>query len=219
MSAPLPPVVVVHGFLSTRATNLPVHLALRRRGFSTLDVDIPGLNTQDPRLSSEAVGEAVDRALAGRSGQAHLVGVSLGGLIALTHLRATGGPRIHRCVSMGAPLQGTRMGRLAEPFRRLVGHRRSTTTLGLMAADSELIRWLNDEPVPDTEVYTLYHPDDPMVPHPGATLPWATNVQAPVGRFPTAHHQLILAPANLRLLADLLERGRDAVPKDPRRGR
>ncbi len=213
MSA-LPPVVVVHGFLATKATNLPVHWTLWRRGFRTVDVELPGLNTQDPRVSADAVAAAVDRVLSTEgetADRAHLVGVSLGGLIGLAYLRDRGGARIHRFVSMGSPLQGTDLAWLAHASRPVLGRLQASRTLASMGPDTDLIRWLNAEPVAGTEVYTMFHPDDPMVPHPSALLPWATQVQAPVGRYPTAHHEMLLHPTNRALLADILQQGPEAL--------
>jgi len=96
---------------------------------------------------------------------------------------------------------------IARSLAPLLGRWRAHETLGRMAPGSDLIDWLGASPVNDAEVYTLYHPADPMVPAEGATLPWATNVQAPVGTGLAAHHQLLLSPANLNVLADLLDRG------------
>lgn len=210
---PRPPVVVVHGLFSTAVTNLPVHRTLRERGFETFDVPIPGLNTQDPHASARDVHATVERVLGAGSARAHLVGVSLGGVIGLAYLQAFGGSRIHRFVGIGAPFQGTRMGRLGPALARVAGFLDAPHTLGLLAVDSAFVHDMNARPVDGTEVYAVWHPADPMVPPPGATLPWATNVRAPVGRFPTAHHQLLLDARNRRLVADLLDHGASAVPR------
>lgn len=212
MPSSLPPVVVIHGFLSTRHTNLPVHLTLWKRGYRTVDVTLPGLNTQDPRMAAPAVHDAVLAALDGSGGEAHLIGVSLGGLIGLAYLRAYGARHVQRFVALGAPFQGTRAGQLGEALEPWLGSWRATRTLGLMAVDSELVSWLNAEPVEDVEVYAMYAEHDPVVPHPHATLPWAHNVRSRVDRWPLGHHQMILAPRNLSLMADLIERGEAAIP-------
>lgn len=213
MSAPRPPVVVIHGFLSPALTNLPVHLALRRRGFDTCDTAIPGLNTQDPRLSSVHVHDAVQRAQE-RTGSAtaHLVGVSLGGVIGLSYLHTYGADHVSRFVSLGAPFQGTRLSRLARPLAWVPGYRRAARTIGLLAVDGELVRWLNAEPAVATEIYAIYADADPMVPPPGATLPYGHNVRAAVGQPLLAHHQLVLHPRNLALLGDLLQHGEAGLP-------
>ncbi len=194
------PTVVVHGLLTHSATNLPVHAILRRRGQTSFDVPIPGLNTQDIAASSEVVKERVIEILR-RTGAPHvnLVGVSLGGVIAVHFVRVLAGHAyVRRTVALGSPFGGVRLaglvGRL--PLRLHAAEQ--------IAPGSALIRAIHDAADAPADIVSIWAEGDAVVPREAAHLPGARNVRAPIGTYPIAHYQLVVDPRNLAFMADEL---------------
>ncbi len=205
-----PVAVVIHGFFTQSNTNLPVHLALRRRKYKTYDVEIPGMNIQDPRESARCVRDTINR-IHEETGARNIgmVGVSLGGLIGLSYLREFESDEIvNRFVSLGSPFQGTRFGqgakRIISRLPAVPGE--AVETIEKMANDSDLIEFLNAEPVTKARVASVYAKGDPIVTPREARLPWAENLRAPVGNFPLGHYQLVIDPRNLGFVAKTLTR-------------
>ena len=113
------PILLVHGMVDNRAIFAVLSRRLRRRGFQrvlTLNYspttnDIPAAAR---RLSAEIEG------LVARTGydRIHLVGHSLGGLIARYYAQRLGGDsRVHTLVTLGAPHAGTLTARLLPAMR------------------------------------------------------------------------------------------------------
>lgn len=195
------PTLVIHGFLAPAVTNLPIHAMLRRRGVRTFDVPIPGLNTQDIALSSQAVGRKAREVLetTGAS-QVNLVGVSMGGLIAVHFVRC-GDHRglVRRVVTLGSPLSGTEVVSKAGKVSALVG-----PAAGQMAPGSEIVRAIADSTERDTEIVSIWTLGDTVVSAVSADLLGVKLARAPVGVFPMGHYQLVVDPRNLGFMADQL---------------
>ena len=110
------PILMVHGIIDNHSIFALLQRALRRRGFGTVSSYDYGLLTQDIPTAAGLLGEAIEK-LAANSGyeRVHVVGHSLGGLIARYYVQRMGGDsRVHTLVTLGTPHAGTE---LARPFR------------------------------------------------------------------------------------------------------
>jgi triacylglycerol lipase len=118
------PILLVHGIADNHSVFHVLTRALRRRGFTDLSTFDYGLRTTDLRRAAADLAQAVE-ALAHRSGydRIHVVGHSLGGLIARYYVQRLGGTdRVQTLVTLGTPHQGTvlaRAGRLVPLIRQL----------------------------------------------------------------------------------------------------
>ena len=85
--------------------------ALRRRGFQTLATYDYGLLTQNIPRAALRLGEAIEQ-LSAATGyeRIHVIGHSLGGLIARYFVQRLGGDsQVHTLVTLGTPHQGTQL--------------------------------------------------------------------------------------------------------------
>jgi pimeloyl-ACP methyl ester carboxylesterase len=134
------PILLVHGIVDNHSIFTLLDRALRRRGFSDLSSFDYGLFTSDVRRAAVDLAAAVE-ALVTSSGyeRVHVIGHSLGGLIARYYVQRMGGDaRVSTLVTLGTPHHGTRLakaGGLLPLVRQL-------------KPDSELILELA-EPAPD----------------------------------------------------------------------
>ena len=114
------PVLLVHGIVDNRS--IFVHLArvLRRRGHGTVQaVNYSPMTalTGDIRAAARDLGEHVER-LCAASGvdRVHVIGHSLGGLIARYYVQRLGGDaRVDTLVTLGTPHQGSQIAHLLPP--------------------------------------------------------------------------------------------------------
>lgn len=195
------PIVIVHGFLATPMTNLPLSARLRREGCRTFHVDLPGLNTQDMRISSEMVAERVEDVMR-RTGaqQVRMLGVSMGGLIALHYVRRGGGHRtVRRLVTLASPHRGTDTAKLGQMLTGAF-----SPAARQMHPGSDFIRELNTPPYPEADIVSFACVGDPMVPASAARLDDAKNVIAPHGVWPFGHYAILLDRRNYVLIRDAL---------------
>jgi triacylglycerol lipase len=111
------PVLLVHGIVDNRS--IFVHLArvLRRRGHGTVQaVNYSPMTafTGDIRAAARDLGEHVERLCAAAGvDRVHVIGHSLGGLIARYYVQRLGGDeRVDTLVTLGSPHQGSQIARL-----------------------------------------------------------------------------------------------------------
>ena len=112
------PILLVHGIIDNHSIFALLQHALRRRGFATVSSYDYGLLTRDIPAAARLLGGAVEK-LAANSGyeRIHVVGHSLGGLIARYYVQRLGGhDRVHTLVTLGTPHSGTEV---ARPLRML----------------------------------------------------------------------------------------------------
>lgn len=195
------PVILVHGYYATRATNAPIERFLKGKGFRVFDVNLPGLNWQDMRKSSLVVARRVEEVKRETGAdQIVLVGISMGGLIALHYVRKRGGAaHVRRCISLGSPLNGTPLaplGQLISGFQAEAGRQ--------IAANSDFIQELHAGPHEPCEIVSIGAVGDPMVPERSFSIPGATNVLSPHGVWPAGHYSLVLDRRNMQLLLEHL---------------
>jgi pimeloyl-ACP methyl ester carboxylesterase len=103
------PIILLHGYFHNRSGFLVMRRAFRRHGFRhvhTMNYNVIGHDVEE--LAAQLSGY-VERVL-NRTGatRVHLVGHSLGGLVARTYVQEYGGDsRVHTCITLGTPHNGT----------------------------------------------------------------------------------------------------------------
>jgi len=115
------PILLVHGIIDNHAIFTVMERALRRRGFQRLSTYDYGLLTHNIPQAAARLGEAVEE-LSVTTGyeRIHVIGHSLGGLIARYYVQRMGGDRhVHTLVTLGTPHQGTQLA-FAAPLLPLV---------------------------------------------------------------------------------------------------
>ncbi|MDX6238810.1 MAG: triacylglycerol lipase [Kribbellaceae bacterium] len=108
------PIMLAHGIVDNHTVFALMRRQLLRRGFSRIRTFSYSPLTSDVRSTAERMGEEIE-ALCKESGfeRIHVVGHSLGGLIARYYVQRLGGDeRVHTCVTLGTPHQGTMAARL-----------------------------------------------------------------------------------------------------------
>ncbi len=103
------PILLVHGFIDNRSIFSLLRRGLSRRGFGSIFAMNWSTLTGDLRRAALQLGEEVE-AIVAETGyeRIHIVGHSLGGLIARYYVTRLGGDdRVHTLVTMGTPHAGT----------------------------------------------------------------------------------------------------------------
>ncbi|GAB3433375.1 alpha/beta fold hydrolase [Phycicoccus ginsengisoli] len=103
------PILLVHGMVDNRSIFTLLRLGLRRRGFGRVTSMNYSPFTTDVRTAAAQLAEEVE-ALVAETGyeRIHVVGHSMGGLIARYYVTRLGGDeRVHTLVTLGTPHQGT----------------------------------------------------------------------------------------------------------------
>jgi pimeloyl-ACP methyl ester carboxylesterase len=108
------PILLVHGMVDNRSVFTLLRRGLRRRGFGRVHTLNYSLLTSDIRRAARDLADEVE-ALADETGyeRIHVVGHSMGGLIARYYVQRLGGDeRVHTLVTLGTPHSGTLPARL-----------------------------------------------------------------------------------------------------------
>jgi triacylglycerol lipase len=145
------PILLVHGIVDNHSIFALLQRALRRRGFATISSWDYGLLTRDIPAAARLLGESIEK-LAANSGyeRIHVIGHSLGGLIARYYVQRLGGDtRVHTLVTLGTPHSGTEA---ARPWRTL-------PLLSQLTPGSPVLRELA-EPAPDCRTRFLVFASD-----------------------------------------------------------
>ena len=149
------PVLLVHGFVDNRSIFAVMRRSLRRRGFAAVCSWNYSPLLTDVARAAEDLGRHIER-LCEQTGheRIHVVGHSLGGLIARYHLQKQGGDRrIETLVTLGTPHQGS-----------LWAHVLPTPLVRQLRPGSTVLRSL-EEPAPGcrTPVTAVYSDLDQVV--------------------------------------------------------
>jgi pimeloyl-ACP methyl ester carboxylesterase len=133
------PILLVHGMVDNRSIFTFLRRALRRCGFGRVSTLNYSVFTSDVRTAARELGERVE-ALCAETGydRVHVVGHSMGGVIARYYVQRLGGDeRVHTVVTMGSPHGGTEAARLLP-----------TRLARQLRPDSDVVAELR-EPAPD----------------------------------------------------------------------
>lgn len=128
------PIVLVHGYFHNRSAFVMMRRSLRRMGYHYVETMSYNVIGHSPDELAQALGRQIDRVLdATGASQVHLVGHSLGGLMARLYVQQYGGEDlVHTCITLGTPHRGT--------YTALIGRGRAAKAL---RPGSELIRRLD----------------------------------------------------------------------------
>ena len=110
------PILLVHGMADNRSIFTLLRIGLRRRGFGRVATMNYSILTGDIRVAAVRLAEEVDRIVAETGYERiHVVGHSMGGLIARYYVTRLGGDKhVHTLVTLGTPHQGTYNAYVAE---------------------------------------------------------------------------------------------------------
>ena len=210
------PVLLVPGYGGGTESLRPLADVLRAAGRDATVVGLPGNGTGDLNASADALGVAVDAALA-RTGEqsVDVVGYSAGGLVARLWV-ADGHPDVvRRVVTLGSPHHGTSLADLAgdvAPGQCPLGCQQ-------MASDSDLLAGLNgrdETPEGPTWVSIWTTQDETVTPPDSARLDGALNltVQSVCADARVGHQDLPSVPLVQQMVVAELASG-DPVALGP----
>jgi pimeloyl-ACP methyl ester carboxylesterase len=163
------PVILLHGLFQNRSCLIPLRWRLRAAGYDRIiSVNTPPWRKVEDLLDTVAATIAAVRRTSD-SDKVHLVGHSMGGILAHGYLRLRGGaPQVAACITLGTPYHGSKLA----PFAI------SRLGRGLLPG-SPLLARLNAEPLPDgvhfTSIYSRH--DNIIVPMDSARLHGADNLE------------------------------------------
>ncbi|MEO3936160.1 alpha/beta fold hydrolase [Dermatophilaceae bacterium Soc4.6] len=103
------PILLVHGIIDNQSVFTLLRRGLRHRGFDQVSTMNYSILTGDVRVAAARLAEQVE-AIVARTGyeRIHVVGHSMGGLIARYYVTRLGGDqRVHTLVTLGSPHAGT----------------------------------------------------------------------------------------------------------------
>ncbi len=206
------PILLVHGIVDNHSIFTRLDHTLRRRGFAAVAAHDYGPLTADVPAAATELGATV-RALAAATGhdRVHVVGHSLGGLIARWFVQRQGGDDVvDTLVTLGTPHGGTELARLA-PLVPLLPLARQ------LSPRSPVVRALA-EPAPGCRTRFVAYASDIdhlVLPHRNARLEHpdlrATNVAVHGVGHLSMPHQRAIAYEIADLLADSTDEAGTAV--------
>ena len=191
------PIIFLHGLFHIRAAWFWFKFRLRRHGLTDLyTINLPAW--KDVQTLTERLAMLVDELRQQRGiEKVHLVGHSMGGIIARNYLQIRGGAeKIDRCVLLGTPNAGSKMAAFV------------VTELGKnLIPGSPFLTNLNMQPYPDrvqlTNIYSRH--DNLVIPYELSILEDQVNIELSV----VGHSALLFHPKAFRSLLCALTEDHD----------
>lgn len=187
------PVLLLHGLFQRRSCWWWVRIVLKRAGVRDLHaVNLP--LWRDVETAVQTVTRTIEELCIVRGVEkVHLVGHSMGGLVALRYaLSPSGAGRVASCTLIGSPIRGSLLAPLAiSPLGRA------------LVPSSAFLRDLEATPLPrDIAFHALYSRHDNLViPYDSGRLAGARNIEL----SGMGHTGLLYHPKSLRRLAEILK--------------
>ena len=197
------PVVIVSGLGAPRLAAVVYGRALRAHGFSTFAAPQRLLGYGCVRVAARLVSEEVARVREKTGAErVHVVGMSLGGLIGLYYVKCMDrGAHVDRFVSLGGPLNGSALARLAAI---LPGDHAVTQAI----PDNEFLREIHAAAPPKgVRMFSIGTRGDFLAPRASFEATGLEVVESPHGVFPVGHWMLFTHPKNHALVARCLADG------------
>ena len=193
------PVVIVHGYLAPKWFMLPLRERLRTMGYDAHLVDLSPLAMRDVRVLARQLAGNVDR-IRGATGaeKVTLLGMSLGGFVALQYVQDGGAPFVRRIVTLGAPFHGTWFALLGVP---LFGAWSAPVWQSMPNSDFLAGLRAGGCPVPLT---TVSIPGDVVAPPERCRVDGADNVVLEPTWYPAAHQWLGLSRTVAERVSEVL---------------
>jgi pimeloyl-ACP methyl ester carboxylesterase len=191
------PIILLHGYFHNRSAFLVMRRSLRRAGFRTVDTMNYNVIGNDIGELAAQLARRVDhvREQTGAT-QVHLIGHSLGGLVARYYIQKLGGnAHVHTCVTLGTPHKGS--------YAAFVGRGRAARQL---RPNSPLFRVLARAPKPDDVRFVCFYSnlDGMVLPPSNAKL---TDPRLNVRNIlvkDLGHLSLLISRPLIRSIAELL---------------
>jgi len=162
------PILLLHGLFINRAGWFWFKWALRRRGFRNL-VTINLSSFHNEEALTEQVAKRVDELRHSLNVErVHLVGHSMGGVIARNYLQLRGGEnKVDRCIFLGTPHAGSKL----SPFA-------ISPLSNVLVPNSDFLTRLATAPPPQqAKLFNIYSSKDNMVvPASSSHLEWLENI-------------------------------------------
>lgn len=193
---------------------LPLSMRLQRAGFRTTFAGYKWIN-MSLEQGTERVARQVERVVRRHGGPVHLVGHSLGGIIALHLKRARPDLPIHRIVQFGSPNLGSSVAEALKDntlvtwfFGPILGQLAEDLTLS-DKRDPDVAAIAGDEfPVEVTKVFGVTEPNDGLV-----TVASAWGREAGLRlTAPTFHTGLPLSRSVAKATVSFLKTGKAEIP-------
>lgn len=197
------PVILVHGFLASPNLLRPMKHRLEKRGHTVYLANLSPLCIQDIRRLARELSETVERVCFVEDVDCvDMVGVSLGGLIALYYQQAIAEqPRLRRLVAVGTPFLGTDFPR---PFLPLLG--RLSQGVWQVLPDAQLLAEMREQGIPaGTVVTSIAMEGDTVSPPDACRLPGASCIVLPGRKTPINHQLLVASSATFEGVAAALQ--------------
>jgi pimeloyl-ACP methyl ester carboxylesterase len=208
------PVLLLHGFFTTRRTFDVLERRLRRAGYGVFTLDLGGLgrtlNTRGIDDLADLVRAKIERLYARNPelGPLTVVGHSKGGLIAAYYVKKLGGWRRTRAViALGTPFRGTEVAWLGLPLGFFA------RSLWQLVPGSPFLRRLQSGPWPaQVRLTSIWSKEDGSAPYPSAVidthgLPHLANVEVRGG-----HHAFLTRRSIFEAIVRALRAGEAEAP-------
>ena len=191
--------IIVHGYLCPRDFMRPLQWRISRLGLHVHLSDLLPLCIQEIERLAERLRITVEKVLAHEDAtRCQMVGVSQGGMVAMTYLQRLGGAdSVARLVTVGTPWQGSEMARFARPLSIVL------PSIRQLGPDSPLLATLREKGVPEgVDLHSIALESDFISPPKQCSFPGAECVSVRSTGFSGGHQGLVL---NRRIFAEVSE--------------
>ena len=186
------PILLLHGLFVNRSCWFWFKRQLRQQGFKNI-VTMNLSNGHSEETLAELVSKQVDELrLQLGVNKVHLIGHSMGGMIARNYVQLRGGEdKVDQLICLGSPHHGSKLATF------------TIAPLGkLLIPDSDFLQKLNRAPIPEnvqlTNIYT--NKDNMVLPNSSNHLPWGTAVELDrIGHTSLIYRKAPIAAAILAL--------------------